>query len=135
MTKMIFVSLPVTDLQTSIAFYKALGFQQNPQFSDDASACMVWSEAIYAMLLTHAKWCTFTERPLPPPGTSAVMLSLAMDSRAAVDSMNGAAATHGGQADVNPVQDLGFMYSRDLADPDGHLWGAFWMDPAAIARS
>jgi len=135
MTKMIFVSLPVTDLQTSIAFYKALGFQQNPQFSDDASACMVWSEAIYAMLLTHAKWRTFTERPLPPPGTSAVMLSLAMDSRAAVDSMNRAAAAHGGQADVNPVQDLGFMYSRDLADPDEHLWGAFWMDPAAIARS
>ena len=130
---MIFVSLPVTDLQTSIAFYKALGFQQNPQFSDATSACMVWSEAIYAMLLTHAKWRTFTERPLPPPGTSAVMLSLAMDSRAAVDSMNRAAAAHGGQADVNPVQDLGFMYSRDLADPDGHLWGAFWMDPAAIA--
>ena len=87
------------------------------------------------MLLTHAKWRTFTERPLPPPGTSAVMLSLAVDSRDAVDSMNGAAAAHGGQADVNPVQDLGFMYSRDLADPDGHLWGAFWMDPAAIARS
>jgi len=132
---MIFVSLPVTDLQTSIAFYKALGFQQNPQFSDATSACMVWSEAIYAMLLTHAKWRTFTERPLPPPGTSAVMLSLAMDSRAAVDSMNRAAAAHGGQADVNPVQDLGFMYSRDLADPDEHLWGAFWMDPAAIPRS
>ena len=135
MPKMIFVSLPVTDLQTSIAFYKALGFQQNPQFSDDASACMVWSETIYAMLLTHAKWRTFTERPLPPPGTSALMLSLAMESRDAVDAMNRAAATHGGLADVNPVQDLGFMYSRDLSDPDGHLWGAFWMDPAAIPRS
>jgi predicted lactoylglutathione lyase len=135
MAKMIFVSLPVTDLQASIAFYKALGFQQNPQFSDDSSACMVWSEAIYAMLLTHAKWRTFTERPLPPPGTSAVMLSLSMDNREAVDAMNHAAAAHGGQADVNPVQDLGFMYSRDLADPDGHLWGAFWMDPAAIPPS
>ncbi len=133
MTKMIFVSLPVTDLQASIAFYRALGFQQNPQFSDDASACMVWSEAIYAMLLTHAKWRTFTERPLPPPGTSAVMLSLAMDSSDAVDAMNRAASAHGGRADVNPVQDLGFMYARDLADPDDHLWGAFWMDPAAMA--
>lgn len=132
MTKMIFVSLPVTNLQTSTAFYKALGFGQNPQFSDDSSACMVWSEAIYAMLLTHAKWRTFTDRPLPPAGTTAQMLSLAMDSRDAVDAMNRAAAAHGGQADVNPVQDLGFMYSRDLADPDGHLWGAFWMDPAAI---
>jgi len=135
MAKLIFVSLPVTDLQGSIAFYKALGFQQNSQFSDATAACMVWSEAIYAMLLTHAKWRTFTERPLPPPGTSGVMLSLSMDSRDAVDAMNRAAAAHGGQADVNPVQELGFMYSRDLADPDGHLWGAFWMDPAAIPRS
>jgi predicted lactoylglutathione lyase len=134
MTKMIFVSLPVTDLRASIAFYKALGFQQNPQFSDDSSACMVWSEAIYAMLLTHAKWRTFTDRPLPPPGTTSVMLSLAMESREAVDVMN-RAADHGGQADVNPVQELGFMYSRDLADPDGHLWGPFWMDPAAIPPS
>jgi len=133
MAKMIFVSLPVTDLPASIAFYKALGFQQNPQFSDASAACMVWSEAIYAMLLTHAKWKTFTERPLPPPGTSGVMLSLSMDNRDAVDAMNRAAAAHGGQADVNPVQDLGFMYSRDLADPDEHLWGAFWMDPAATA--
>lgn len=135
MTKMIFVSLPVTDLQASTAFYKALGFQQNPQFSDDASACMVWSEAISAMLLTHAKWRTFTERPLPPRGTSGLMLSLALESRAAVDAMNLAAAAHGGQADVNPVQDLGFMYGRDLSDPDDHLWGAFWMDPAAIPAS
>lgn len=75
MTKMIFISLPVTDLQASIAFYEALGFQQNPQMSDDSSACMVWTETIQAMLLTHAKWRTFTDRPLPPPGCSAVMLS------------------------------------------------------------
>ncbi|MGM9491695.1 VOC family protein [Ideonella sp. YS5] len=135
MTKMIFVSLPVTDLAASIVFYQALGFQRNPQFSDDSSACMVWSEAIYAMLLTHAKWRTFTDRPLPPPGATSVMLSLSMDSREAVDAMNRAAADHGGQADVNPVQELGFMYSRDLADPDGHLWGPFWMDPAAIPPS
>ena len=132
MTKMIFVSLPVTDLPASIAFYKALGFAQNPQFSDDASACMVWSETIHAMLLTHAKWRTFTDRPLPAQGSTGVMLSLSMDSREAVDAMNNAAAAHGGQADVNPVQDLGFMYGRDLADRDGHLWGAFWMDPASM---
>jgi predicted lactoylglutathione lyase len=130
---MLFVGLPVTNLPASIAFYKALGFQQNPQFSDDSAACMVWSESIYAMLLTHAKWRTFTDRPLPPAGTSAVMLSLSMEDRGAVDTMNQAAAAHGGKADVNPVQDLGFMYSRDLADPDGHLWGAFWMDSATAA--
>ena len=132
MTKMIFVSLPVTDLQASVAFYKALGFEQNPQFSDDASACMVWSEAIHAMLLTHAKWRTFTQRPFPPAGTSGSMLSLSMDSRDAVDAMNRAAAAPGGQADVNPVEDFGFMYTRDLADPDGHMWGILWMDPAAM---
>ncbi|KAA0068713.1 VOC family protein [Rhodanobacter sp. T12-5] len=132
MTKMIFVSLPVTDLNASIAFYKALGFEQNPQFSDDTGACMVWSEAIYVMVVTHAKWRTFTQRPFPPAGTCASMLSLALESRDAVDAMNRAAAAHGGQADVNPVEDLGFMYTRDLADPDGHMWAALWMDPAAI---
>jgi len=135
MSKMIFVSLPVRDLAASIAFYKALGFTQNPQFSDEASACMVWSEAIYAMLLTHAKWRSFTDRPLPAAGSAGHMLSLSLDDRAAVDAMNSAAVAHGGKADVNPVQDLGFMYARDLADPDDHLWGAFWMDPAAIPSS
>ena len=132
MTKMILVSLPVTDLQASIGFYKALGLEQNLHFSDDSAACMVWSEAIYVMLLTHAKWRTFTQRPFPPAGSAGLMLSLALESRAAVDAMNLAAAAHGGQADVNPVDDLGFMYTRDLADPDGHVWAALWMDPAAI---
>ena len=132
MTKMIFVSLPVTDLKASTAFYKAVGFEQNLQFSDDTAACMVWSEAIHTMLLTHAKWRTLTQRPFPPPEASGSMLSLSMDSRDAVDAMNRAAAAHGGQADVNPVEDLGFMYTRDLADPDGHMWAAIWMDPAAI---
>ena len=132
MPKMIFVSLPVADLAASTAFYRALGFDINPQFSGDTTACMVWSETIQVMLLTHAKWRTFTQRPFPAAGTSNSMLSLSLDGRAAVDAMSKAAATHGGQADVNPVEDLGFMYSRDLADPDGHLWGAFWMDPAAM---
>ncbi len=132
MTKMIFVSLPVTDLPASIAFYKALGFTRNPQFSDDASACMVWSEAIHAMLITHAKWRTFTQKPFPPAGTASMMLSLAMESRAAVDEMQRSAGATGGQADANPPEDHGFMYSRDLADPDGHLWATFWMDMAAM---
>jgi predicted lactoylglutathione lyase len=133
MAKMIFVSLPVADLQTSIAFYEAVGFRQNPKFSDNSSACMVWSDAIHTMLLTHDKWRTFTERPLPAPGTAGVMLSLALESRDAVDAMNRNAEANGGKADVNPVQDLGFMYGRDLADPDDHLWGAFWMDPNATS--
>lgn len=132
MTKMIFVSLPVTDLAASVTFYKALGFGQNPQFSDATAACMVWSEAICVMLVTHAKWRTFTQRPFPAPGSCGSMLSLALDSRAAVDAMNEAAAAHGGQADVNPPEDHGFMYTRDLADPDGHMWAALWMDPASM---
>lgn len=130
-SKSVFINLPVAHLPASIAFYEALGFGQNLHFSDDTAACMVWSEAIHVMLLTHAKWRTFTQRPIPPAIASEVMLALALDSRAAVDAMNAAAAAHGGQADVNPPQDLGFMYNRNLCDPDGHVWEAFWMDPAA----
>jgi uncharacterized protein len=133
MTKTLYVSLPVTDLQASIIFYSALGLQQNPQLSDDSGACMVWSEAISVMLITHAKWRTFTQRPFPPAGTAGHMLSLALDSRDAVDAMNQAAASHGGKADVNPAEDMGFMYTRDFADPDGHMWAALWMDSAPMA--
>jgi uncharacterized protein len=133
MSRMIFVNFPVSDLAHSMAFYRSLGFENNPKFSDETAACMVWSEAIYVMLLTHAKWRSFTTRPIPAATSSEVMVALSCDSRDAVDAMNRAAAANGGTADINPIQDLGFMYSRDLADPDGHVWGAFWMDPAAIA--
>ena len=132
MARMIFVNLPVTDLAASMAFYKALGFSNNPQFTDETAACMVWSETISAMLLTHDKWRTFTSRPIPPSTSSEVLLALSLDSREAVDAMNEAAAAHGGTADINPRQDLGFMYNRNLADPDGHVWESFWMDMAAF---
>jgi uncharacterized protein len=135
MSRMIFVNLPVTDLKSSMAFYTALGFKNNPHFTDDTAACMVWSEAINVMLLTHAKWRTFTSRAIPPATSSEVMLALSCDSRQAVDAMNKAAAANGGTADINPMQDLGFMYNRNLADPDGHVWEAMWMDPAAIPSS
>lgn len=132
MSRMIFVNLPVTDLEASMSFYTALGFENNPQFTDDTAACMVWSEAIHAMLLTHAKWRTFTNRPIPPATASEVMLAVSCDSREAVDAMNKAAAENGGTADINPPQDLGFMYNRNLADPDGHVWEAMWMDLSAF---
>lgn len=132
MTKTIFISLPVTDLDVSMTFYQSLGFVNNPQFTDDTAACMVWSETINVMLLTHAKWYTFTSRPIPPSTSSEVALGLTCDSREAVDAMNKAAAVNGGTADINPVQDHGFMYGRDMADPDGHIWGAMWMDSTAI---
>ncbi|NJR58704.1 MAG: lactoylglutathione lyase [Cyanobacteria bacterium CRU_2_1] len=132
MSKMIFINLPVTNLAASMSFYKSLGFENNPQFTDDTSACMVWSEAINVMLLTHEKWRAFTNRPIPPVTSSEVMLALSCDSREAVDAMNKAAAANGGTADINPVQDLGFMYNRNLADPDGHVWEAMWMNSEDI---
>jgi uncharacterized protein len=135
MTKMIFISLPVTDLPHSMAFYAALGFTNNPQFTDETAACMVWSEAIHVMLLTHDKWKSFTTRPIPPSTSSEVSLALSFDSREAVDAAHDAAVAIGGVADINPVQDHGFMYGRDLADPDGHVLGAMWMDPAAAPQS
>ena len=131
MTRMIFVNLPVADLAASIAFYEALGFKNNPRFTDDTAACMVWSDAINVMLLTHGKWRTFTTRPIPSQTSSEVSLALALDGREDVDAMIAAAVAHGGTGDINPTQDLGFMYGRDLIDPDGHVWGPFWMDMAA----
>ena len=135
MAKSLFISLPVSDLAASTAFYKALGFTPNPQLSGEDGAALVWSESIQVMLVTHAKWRTFTQRPFPPAGSCALMLSLSLDSRADVDAMNKAAAAHGGQADVNPMEDHGFMYTRDLADPDGHMWAALWMDPSGMPAS
>lgn len=128
MTKTIFISLPVADLALSTAFYQSLGFERSPQMSDDSGSCMVWSEAIKVMLISHAKWRTFTDRPFPAKGSAGHMLSLSLESRAAVDAMNAAAAAHGGTADVNPPEDHGFMLTRDIADPDGHMWAALWMD-------
>ena len=134
MSKMIFVNLPVADLTASMAFYEALGFTKNPQFTDDTAACMVWSDAIFVMLLTHDKWRTFTSRPIPPASSSEIMLALSCDTREEVDKLNEAAAKHGGTADINPKQDLGFMYSCAIADLDGHIWEMFWMDSSATEQ-
>jgi len=132
MSKAIFISLPVSDLALSVAFYKSIGFRNNPRLTDDTAACMVWSETITFMLLTYEKWRTFTTRPLPPKDASGVMLALSCDSRDDVDAMTDAAAAHGGTADINPIEDHGFMYTRDLADPDGHALGAMWLDMSAF---
>lgn len=133
MNRMIFVNLPVADVAASTTFYAALGFTQNPQFSDETASCMVLSEAIYVMLLSHDKWRTFTAREIPDATKSAqVLLAISCESRAEVDDWNARAAANGGEADVNPKQDHGFMYGRDFADPDGHIWEPYWMDMAAI---
>jgi predicted lactoylglutathione lyase len=132
MSRMIFVNLPVTDLAASTTFYTAIGFTKNPQWSDDTASCMVVSDVISVMLLTHDKWRMFTSRPICPPGTSEVLLAISCESREAVDAMNDAAAANGGTADINPKQDLGFMYNRNLGDPDGHVWEAMYMDMSAM---
>lgn len=134
MSKMIFVNLPVADLSRSIAFYEAVGATRNPMFSDDTAACMVFSDTIHAMLLTHDKWRTFTDRTIPNAHDSAqVLICVSEESRQAVDGVAERAGKAGGAIDPTPVQDYGFMYGRSFADPDGHIWEVMWMDPAAAA--
>ena len=133
MPRSIFVNLPVADLPRAVQFYAALGFVNEPKFSDESGACMVISETIYVMLLTHAKWQTFTTRPIPDAGSSEVSLTLSVDDRDAVNALVEAGAANGGTADVNPPEDHGFMFQRTIADPDGHIWEPFWMDAAVAA--
>lgn len=133
MPQMIFVNLPVKDLAKSTAFYEALGGNKNPQFSDATATCIVFSDTIHAMLLTHAKYSSFTTRPIADARTtSSVLLAMSADSKDAVNAIATRAAALGGRADPNPMQDLGFMFSRSVEDPDGHVWEYFWMDPAAM---
>jgi predicted lactoylglutathione lyase len=133
MPKMIFINLPVTDLAASTAFYVGLGATKNPQFSDDNGSCIVFSDTIYAMLLTHARFADFTKRTIIDPRTSVqAMFALSADSRDEVDDLVAKAVKAGGGADPNPSQDYGFMYGRSFDDPDGNIWEVFWMDPAAI---
>ena len=136
MPKMVFVNLPVKDLKRSMAFYEAVGAVNNPQFSDATAACMVFSETIMVMLLTHDKWRQFTKKPIPDTRReSEVMLAISCDSRKAVDAMTEAAGANGGKADANPKQDLGFMYNRSFEDPDGHIWEAVFMDMSQAQKA
>ena len=135
MSRTITISLPVSNLTASKAFYTALGFVNNPAFTDDTAAMMAWSETINVMLLTHDKWRTLTTRPISPNTSSEVGLNVSCTSRDEVDAMSKAASENGGTADVNPVEDHGSMYGRDFTDPDGHVWGAMWMDMSAMPSS
>ena len=133
MSRQIFVNLPVRDLAKASAFYTAIGAEKNPQFSDDTAACMVISDTIFVMLLTHPKWATFTSKPVVDAHReSEVMLALSCDSRGMVDKITDTAGAHGGKADVNPKQDLGFMYGRSFEDVDGHIWETFCMDMSRV---
>jgi predicted lactoylglutathione lyase len=133
MTKMIFVNLPVTDLKRSMAFYDAVGFTNNPMFTNEAAAAMMWSDEIVVMLLTHDFWKTFTSKAIPDAHASAqVLLCLGQDSKDAVEGIVGKAVGAGGKADPTPKQDMGFMYGRSFEDPDGHIWENVFMDMSAV---
>jgi uncharacterized protein len=130
MSKMIFVSLAVRDLAKAKVFYTAIGATINPQCSDDTGACMVFSETIHAILLTHEKWAGFSKKPISDAHVSSeVALTLSAESRDEVDAMAEAAGKAGGNVDASPPQDYGFMFARSFEDPDGHVWKAMWMDP------
>jgi hypothetical protein len=130
---MIFVSLPVTDLKRASAFYEGIGATRNPQFCDDTASCMVISETIFAMLVTHDKFRQFTPRPIADARTSSqVLLCLSADSRSEVDDIVGKAVVAGGMADPSPKEEFSFMYGRSFEDLDGHVWGVTWVDIAAM---
>ena len=135
MSKQIFINLPVLDLKRATAFYTAIGATKNPQFSDDTASCMVLSDTIFVMLLTHAKWATFTKKPIVDARReSEVMLALSAENRSAVDKITDAAGANGGKADVNPKQDLGFMYGRSFEDVDGHIWECMFLDMSQMPK-
>lgn len=132
MPKMIFVNLPVADVAASTAFYEAIGFAKNARFSNAQSSSMVWSDAIYVMLLAKPFFATFTEKTIVDAAThSTGHYALSFDSREDVDAITRAAVEAGGR-ELHEPQDMGFMYSRAFEDLDGHGFGPFWMDPAAI---
>lgn len=129
MSQKIFINLPVKDLQRSIAFFNALGYRFNAQFTDETATCMIISDDIFAMLLTHEKFKSFTPKEICDTKKSTeVLICLSCDSREAVDTLMQKALAAGGSAHM-PAQDHGFMYGHSYQDPDGHIWELVWMDP------
>ncbi len=128
MAKQIFINFAVRELQKSMDFYTALAFTNNPQFSDDSGKCMVWSDNIFVMLLTHEKFATFATKPIADTKSNvAGLFSLSVDS---VDEVN-TIVTNGlkaGGIEPNEMRDYGFMQQRTIEDPDGHTWEIFYMD-------
>ena len=131
MQRMIFVNLPVEDLQKSKRFYEAIGFRNEPKFTNEAAAMMVFSDTISVMLLSKPFYSTFTSKPIADAHmTSQVLLCVSAENPAEVDRLVEAAPANGGKADPGPKQDMGgMMYGRSFEDPDGHHWEPMWMDP------
>lgn len=128
MAKQVFINLAVTDLQKSMDFYSALGFSNNPQFSDDTAKCMAWSDNIFVMLLTHEKFKIFATKPIADTKSNlAGLFSLSLDSLNEVNSLVENGIKAGG---IEPIEmkDYGFMQQRTIEDFDGHTWEIFYMD-------
>ncbi len=132
MSKKMFVNLPVRDLKKSMAFYGALGFAFNPQFTNESGACMVVSEENFVMLLTEPFFKTFLSKPISDARTSTeVLIALSCESRAEVEQIVNKALAAGGST-PRPAKDHGFMYQHGFDDLDGHAFEVFWMDPANV---
>lgn len=135
MPQMIFVNLPVKDVERSIRFFAALGFSHNPQFTDDTAACIVISDSIYLMVLTRERFRSFAPLPVAETTeTTSVLIALSRDSRAGVDTLTEAAIAAGGHEPKEPT-DMGFMYTRTFLDPDGNVFEPFWMDDTAAGSA
>jgi len=135
MATKIFVNLPVKNLPNSMTFFKSLGYTFNPQFTDETAACMVISDDIYAMLLTHAKFKAFTPKAICDATQSTeVLVCLSCENRAQVDDFVRKAVAAGGST-YNQPQDYGFMYGHGFQDLDGHIWELMYMDPSAVKKS
>jgi predicted lactoylglutathione lyase len=134
MNTKIFVNLPVADLNASRAFFGKLGYTFNPQFTNDDAACMVISDDIYAMLITHGYFKQFTPKEIADAKkTTEVLVCLSAESRQGVDELCDKAMAAGAGKCRDP-QDYGFMYGRSFQDPDGHIWEIMWMDPAHVQK-
>lgn len=128
MAKQIFINLAVSDLKHSVAFYEALGFVLNPQFSDETGKCMVWSDSIFVMLLSREKFLNFVKRPLADTKSHiASLFSLSLDSMDQVNQLMETSLAAGG-TEPHEMRDLGFMQQRTVEDPDGYSWELFYMD-------
>ena len=129
MVSKIFVNLPVKNLDKSIAFFTQLGFTFNPQFTDETATCMIVNEHIFVMLLTEAKFKTFTPKTISDAKKhTEVLTALLLESREKVEDMIRNAVAAGGSTYSEP-QDYGFMYQHGFQDLDGHMWEPFFMDP------
>ncbi len=132
MTTRIFVNLPVKDLDRSIRFFTALGYTFNPQFTDDTATCMVISDDIFVMLLTEAKFRSFTTKPISDATKATeVLLCLSCESRAQVDELARTALAAGATSPMD-AKDYGFMYAHGYTDLDGHVWELVHMDESAV---